>query len=192
MMKTAVSAKRCPECGKAALLEAPACPACGHRYRTRFAAPPVERTQAFDIMLVPPVVERPPRVSPAVRTFVLSFASSFGLVALVGGLLWLGWGLRAAPVKPRPAAAQPLTKAERLYGAIGPGMSLYDVEQAAGGAGRVIRSRDPYMLLLFYDLAHQSVLVSLNRSDVSSGDYRVRSVALYQGKTLLRHRAEQE
>lgn len=174
------------------MLEALACPACGHRYRTRFAAPAVERTQAFDIMLVPPVVVRPQRVSPALRTFVLSFASSFGLVALVGGLLWLGWGLRASPVRPRPAAVQARTKAERLYSAIGPGMSLYDVEQAAGGAGRVIRSRDPDVLLLFYDLAHQGVLVSLNRADVSSGDYRVRSVALYQGKTLVHQRAEQE
>lgn len=174
------------------MLEALACPACGHRYRTRFAVPPVERTQAFDILLVPPVTARPARVSPALRTFAVSFASSFGLVALVGGLLWLGWGLRASPVRPRPAAVQTRTKAERLYGAIGPGMSLYDVEQAAGGAGRVIRSRNPYVLLLFYDLAHQGVLVSLNRGDVSSGDYRVRSVALYQGRTLVQHRAEQE
>lgn len=175
------------------MLEALACPACGHRYRTRFAAPPVERTQAFDIMLVPPVTARPQRVSPALRTFALSFASSFGLVALVGGLLWLGWGLRAAPVRPRPAVlVQPQTQAQRLYGAIGTGMSLYDVEQAAGGAGRVIRSRDPYVLLMFYDLGHQGVLVSLDRADVSSGDYSVRSVALYQGKTLLQLRSEQE
>lgn len=174
------------------MLEALACPACGHRYRTRFAVPPMERTQAFDIMLVPPVVARPPRVSPALRTFVLSFASSFGLVALVGGLLWLGWGLRASPAKPRPAAVQTRTKAERLYSAIGTAMSLYDVEQAAGGAGRVVRSGDPYLLLLSYDFSHQTVRVSLSRSDVSSGDYRVQSVALYQGKTLLQHRAEQE
>lgn len=174
------------------MLEALACPACGHRYRTRFAVPPVERTQAFDILLVPPVLARPPRVSPALRTFVLSFASSFGLVALVGGLLWLGWGLRASPVRPRPGAVQARTKAERLYGAIGTAMSLYDVEHAAGGAGRVIRRGDPTLLVLCYDFSYQSVLVSLSRSDVSSDDYRVRSVALYQGKTLLQHRAEQE
>ena len=86
------------------MLEALACPACGHRYRTRFAVPPIEQTQAFDIVLAPPVVMRPPLMSPALRTFALSFASSFGLVALVGGLLWLGWGLRAAPVRTRPAA----------------------------------------------------------------------------------------
>ncbi len=174
------------------MLEALACPACGHRYRTRFAAPPVERTQAFDIMLVPPVVTRPPRVSPALRTFALSFASSFGLVALVGGLLWLGWGLRASPDKPHPAAVQTQTKAERLYRSVGTAMSLYDVEQAAGGAGHVIRTADPYMLRLSYDFSYQSVQVSLSRTDVSSGDYRVRSVALYQGKTLLQHRMEQE
>ncbi len=175
------------------MLEALACPACGHRYRTRFAAPPVERTQAFDIMLTPPVVTHPPRVSPALRTFTLSFASSFGLVALVGGLLWLGWGLRAAPAKLHPAAiVQTQTKAERLYGAIGTGMSLYDVEQAAGGAGRVIHSGDPNKLMLCYDFSSQCVLVFLNRSDVSSGDYRVQSVALYQGRILLQHRTEQE
>lgn len=175
------------------MLEALACPACGHRYRTRFATPPVERTQAFDIMLAPPVVIRPPLVSPALRTFMLSFASSFGLVALAGGLLWLGWGLRAAPGKPRPAPAVPSqTKAERLYGAIGPTMSLYDVEQAAGGAGRVIRSRDSHMLLLSYEFPPQSVRISFNRADDTSGNYQVRSVGLYRGRTLLRRHAEQE
>ena len=174
------------------MLEALACPACGHRYRTRFAVPPIEQTQAFDIVLAPPVVMRPPLVSPALRTFALSFASSFGLVALVGGLLWLGWGLRAAPVRPHPAAALSQTKAERLYGAIAPTMSLYDVEQAAGGAGRVIRSGDSHLLLLSYEFPPQSVQVSLDRADDTSGDYQVHSVELYRGRTLLRRHTEQE
>ncbi len=175
------------------MLEALVCPACGHRYRTRFAAPPVERTQAFDIMLAPPVIMRPPAVSPALRSFALSFASSFGLVALIGGLLWLGLGLGASPARPRPAAVQPQqTKAERLYGAIETAMSLYDVEEAAGGAGRVIRSGNPDRLLLSYDFPSESVQVSLARTDVSSGDYRVQAVALYRGNVLLRHRADQE
>lgn len=174
------------------MLEVLACPACGHRYRTRFAVPAMERTQAFDIVLTPPVVLRPPAVSPALRSFALSFASSFGLVALIGGLLWLGLGLGAAPARPRPAAAAPQTKAERLYGAIETAMSLYDVEQAAGGAGRVIRSGNPYLLLLSYDFPSESVRVSLDRTDVSSGDYRVQAVALYRNKTLVRRRADQE
>ena len=176
------------------MLEALACPACGHRYRTRFAAPPVEQTQAFDIMLAPPVVMRRPLLSPALRTFALSFASSFGLVALAGGLLWLGWGLRAAPARLRPAAAsaRPQAKAEHLYGAIWPAMSLYDVEQAAGGTGRVVRSGGPLTLLLSYDFPPQSVRVSLIRTDLSSGDYRVHAVALYRGRTLLQHRVAQE
>lgn len=176
------------------MLEALACPTCGHRYRTRFAVPPIERTQAFDIMLVPPVAIRRPLLSPALQTFALSFASSFGLVALAGGLLWLGWGLRAAPATVRPAAAaaksQPM--AEHLFGKISPAMSLYDVEQAAGGSGRVLRSGNPLTLLLFYDFPPQSVRVSLIRSDLSSANYRVQSVALYRGKTLLQHRMDQE
>ena len=175
------------------MLEALACPACGHRYRTRFAAPPIEQTQAFDIVLVPPTALRRPLLSPALRTFALSFASSFGLVALAGSLLWLGWGLRAAPVKLRSAAAaKPQVKADHLYSAIWPAMSLYDVEQAAGGTGRVVRSGGPLTLLLSYDFPPRSVEVSLIRTDSSSGDYRVQSVALYRGKTLLQHRVGQE
>ncbi len=176
------------------MLQALACPTCGHRYRTRFAVPPVERTQAFDLIVVPPVATRPPRLSPALRTFALSFASSFGLVALAGSLLWLGWGLRASPVQPQgtPAPAVAATKAERLYGAIATAMSLYDVEQAAGGAGRVVRNGDPHTLLLSYEYPPQTVRVSLNRTDITSGNYQVQSVALYRGKTLLQHHAEQE
>ena len=174
------------------MLQALICPACGHRYRTRFAAPPVERTQSFDIILSPPVVMRSPRVSPALRTFAVSFASSFGLVALAGGLLWAGWGLRAAPAQPHSAPAPASSKAERLYREIGAAMSLYDVEQAAGIKGRVIRSADPHTLLLSYEYPPQTVQVSLNRDDVSSGNYRVQSVALYRGKTLLQHHTEQE
>ena len=176
------------------MLQALVCPVCGHRYRTRFAVPPVERTQAFDILLAPPVVMRPPLLSPALRTFMVSFASSFGLVALAGGLLWLGWGLRAAPVQPHPASMSTVsaTKAEQLYGAVGLAMSLYDVEQVAGGQGRVIHTVDPRTLLLSYDYPPQTVRVSLNRDDISSGNYRVQSVALYRGKTLLQHHTEQE
>lgn len=176
------------------MLDALTCPACGHRYRTRFEVPAIQKTQAFDIVLRPPVLIRSPRVSPAVRTFVLAFASSFGLVALAGGLLWLGWGLHTAPAKPHlTAAAQlPMTKAERLYAAIDMAMSLYDLDQAAGRTGRIIRVSDPHMLLLSYDYPGQSVHVSLDRTDVTSGNYRVRSVALYQGRALLQRHAEQE
>ncbi len=176
------------------MLEALLCPACGHRYRTRFAVPPLEQTQAFDIVLVPPVRTRPPRVSSAMKTFVTAFASSFGLVALAGGLLWVGWGLEK-PVFSQPgmtasAAAPQASRAERLYAAVGISMSLYDLDQAAGGTGRVIHGSDLHTLLLSYDYADQSVQVALDRTDVTSDDYRVRSVALYQGRTLLQRHAE--
>jgi len=193
MTGPAVCAKRCPQCGKAAMLEALHCAACGHRYRTRFAAP-LERTQAFDILLVPPVKARKRRVSPVVRTFGLAFASSFLLVALVGGLLWAGLGLRQSILaKPRTIAAAALpaaSRAERLYGAIGISMSLYDVAEAAGGTGRVVRGSDPHMLLLAYDYPTQSVHVVLGRDDISSDNYRVRLVELYHGRTLLQRHAE--
>ena len=175
------------------MLEALLCPACGHHYRTRFAAP-VERTQAFDILLVPPVAVRKRRVSPALRTFGLAFASSFALVALSGALLWAGLSLRQPILaKPRMTASAALpaaSRAERLYGAIGISMSLYELAEAAGGTGRVVRGSDPHMLLLSYDYPNQSVHVALGRDDVSSDNYRVRSVALYQGRTLLQHHAE--
>ena len=194
MTGPAVCAKRCPQCGKAALLEALLCPACGHRYRTRFAAL-AERTQAFDILLVPPVTAARKRwVSPALRTFGLAFASSFLAVALVGGLLWTGLALRQPPpAKPRLIAASALpaaSRAERLYKAIGISMSLYDVAEAAGGTGRVVRGSDPYTLLLAYDYPTQSVHVALGRDDVSSDNYRVLSVELYRGRTLLQRHAE--
>ena len=192
MTRPAVSAKRCPQCGKAAMLDALLCPACGHHYRTRFAAP-VERTQAFDILLTPPVAVRKRRVSPALRTFALAFTSSFALVALAGVLLWAGLGLRQpVPAKPQLAASAPPapSRAERLYRAIGISMSLYDVAEAAGSTGRVVRGSDPHMLLLAYDYPTQTVHVALGRDDVSSDNYRVRSVELYRGRTLLQRHAE--
>lgn len=187
MTTAAVSAKRCPQCGKAAMLEALLCPACGHRYRTRFAAP--ERTQAFDLFLVPPVTAKRRHVSPALRTFGLAFASSFALVALAGGLLWAGLDLRQ-PAPPRPHLATPAVvpaanRAGHLYGAIQLSMSLYDLAQAAGSTGQVRRNNDPHILLLAYDYPVQSVHVMLTRTDVTSDNYQVRSVALYQGRTLL-------
>ena len=175
------------------MLEALLCPACGHHYRTRFAAP-VERTQAFDILLVPPVAARRRRVSPALRTFGLAFASSFALVALSGALLWAGLSLRqpilAKQQMTASAALPAASRAERLYGAIGISMSLYELAEAAGGTGRVVRGSDPHTLLLSYDYPTQSVHVALSRDDVSSDNYRVRSVALYQGRTLLQRHAE--
>lgn len=189
---SAVSAKRCPQCGKAAMLEASLCNACGHQYRTRFVAP-VGRTQAFDILLVPPVAARKRRVSPALRTFGLAFVSSFLLVALGGSFLWAVLSLRQPiPVKPQTAAlALPAaSRAERLYGAIRTSMSLYDVAEAAGGTGRVVRANDPHLLLLAYDYPTQTVHVALSRTDVSSDNYRVQSVELYRGRTLLQRHAE--
>ena len=68
-------------------------------------------------------------------------------------------------------------------------MSLYDLDKAAGGMGRVVRASDPHVLLLSYDYPHQSVHVSLSRSDLTSGDYQVQAVSLYQGNVLLQRHA---
>lgn len=198
-MRTVVSAKRCPECGKAAMLQAPSCSICGHRFRTRFVEPPVEKTEAFTLMVTPPVAVRPPPRNGASRTFRLAFLGSFLFVALAGGLLYLAWSarqpaglLRVTPVSSalRPA---PVSPALHLYEAIKPMMSLYDLDKTAGGMGRVVRVSDPYVLLLSYDYpaSHQfppqSVHVSLSRADLVSGDYQVQAVSLYQGKVLERH-----
>ncbi len=39
--------KMCPRCQQPAVLDAPVCRRCGHRYRTQFAPPPLDRTQVF-------------------------------------------------------------------------------------------------------------------------------------------------
>ena len=80
----------------------------------------------------------------------------------------------------------------RLYQTIGPAMSLYELDQAAGGTGRVIQASDPHLLLLSYDYPSRSVRVSLSRDDVTSGDYRVQDVSLYEGHTLLQRQTASE
>ncbi len=208
-MMTSVSAKRCPKCGKAAVLQAVICPACGHEYRTRFAEPAVHRTEAFSLMLLPSAAPaaavRRPR--PA-RSFALAFWSSFLLVAVAGSLLWLGWSVwqwppqatlaatapagtsAAHPAPPiRSASADP---AGHLYKTIDLAMSLYQLDRAAGGTGRVIPCPDPHTLLLSYDYPPRSVRVSLSRTDLSGGDYQVQTVALYRGKTLLQRHAQMD
>ena len=193
-MKTSVSAKRCPECGKAAMLQAACCAVCGHQFRTRFVEPPVERTEAFLLRVMPPPAPLP---RPSIRrraggawTFQAAFLSGFLMVLLAGGLLWLVWsgwpppGSGEAPLLP---AAAPASQAVRLFQSIQPMMSLYDLDRAAGGMGRVVRSSDPHRLLLCYDYPPQSVCVSLSRADVSGGDYQVQDVSLYRGKTRLQH-----
>ena len=182
------------------MLQASVCPVCGHRYRTHFVEPPVERTEAFTLMAVPPVAApRPPRLDGAARTARLAFASSFLLVALAGGLLFFVWNMRqpapqAASVQTRPAddLGAEDREAVRLFQTIGPMMSLYDLDKAAGGTGRVVRASDPHLLLIFYDYPHHSVHVFLSRTDLDSGDYQVQAVALYQGKTLIQRHAEVE
>ena len=207
-MKTSVSAKRCPQCGKVTGLHTSECGACGHQFRTRFAEP-VERTQAFDAVMLPrPPTPRPPALPrrSGVSPFVLAFLGSFCLVAVAGLAAWLALSLSGAftvrpvaAVRPSPARTSPAGtsakpiytatratgRAEDLYERIEISMSLYDVDQAAGGMGRLARSSDPHVLLLSYDYAAQSVRVSLFRSDLSGTDYRVQAVALYRGNTLL-------
>ena len=210
-MRTSVSAKRCPQCGKVTGLHASECSACAHRFRTRFEEP-VERTEAFDAVMLP----RPPAAHPpaprrrGLSPFVLAFLGSFCLVSVAGLAAWLAWSVslgvapRAASGPPAGIAAgapagpslsalpassvagvHPGGRAEDLYERIEMSMSLYDVDQAAGGMGRLARSSDPHVLLLSYDFPDQSVRVSLFRGDLTSDDYRVQAVALYHGNTLL-------
>jgi hypothetical protein len=180
------------------MLQASSCSVCGHRFRTRFVEPPIERTEAFTLMAVPPVARplRRVRRSGGAGAFRLAFLSSFSLIALAGGLICLGWSVRQPPVMARSRmSAPPLVQASQavlLYQAIKPMMSLYDLDKAAGSTGRVIRSTDPHTLLLSYDYPHQSVHVSLFRSDPADGEYQVQDVSLYQGKTLLQRHAEIE
>lgn len=218
-MKTSVSAKRCPQCGKVTGLHASECGACGHQFRTRFAEP-VERTEAFDAHVLPraPASAAPPPLPhrPGLSPFVLAFLGSFCLVATAGLMAWLAWNLSLGPAA-QPAApgslagsapgsatgsavGVPLTsfaaggrrsgRAEALYERIEISMSLYDVDQAAGGMGRVARSSNPHVLLLSYDYPDQSVRVSLFRGDLTGDDYRVQAVALYHGNVLLHRHAD--
>ncbi len=219
---SAISAKRCPQCSKVVGLHLSECPDCGHLFRTRFQDT-VNRTQAFDAVLLPratrpppsPSVSPPPsasripphssrgysrrvrrvRFSPlsAISTFGLAFLGSFSLVALAGIGAWMLLGLNK-DIPPAPAKPVALTSettglrngdARDLYGQITLSMSLYDLQQAARGLGRVIRSADPHMLILSYDYPEQSVRVSLYRTDPTSDDYRVQAVALYHGRQLL-------
>ncbi len=206
-MRTSVSAKRCPQCGKVTGLHAQECGACGHRFRTRFEEP-ADRTEAFDAHMLPraPAAYPPPlRRRRGVSPFVLAFLGSFCLVATVGLGAWLAWGFaqgssalprvsaRAAGSGSLPtayAAGRRTGRAEDLYERLDMAMSLYDVDQAAGGMGRLVHSSDPHVLLLSYDYPDQSVRVSLYRSDLMGDDYRVQATALYRGKVLLHHHAD--
>ena len=132
------------------------------------------------------------------RAFRLAFVSAFLLVALVAGLLCLVWNARpqVSPSAPPQAAssrsAASATPAAHLYEAIQPTMSLYDLDKTAGGMGRVIRASDPHWLLLSYDYPHQSVRVSLSRTNLADADYQVQAVSLYQGTTLVERHAGAE
>lgn len=206
-MKASVSAKRCPQCGKVTGLYAEECGACGHRFRTRFVEP-ADRAEAFDAVMLPrlsaarPFLPRRRGPSP----FVLAFLGSFCLVVTAGLAAWLAWNLSRGPAANTahtsaglsasaslPAAyegARRSGRAEDLYEKIEMAMSLYDVDQAAGGMGRLIHSSSPHVLLLSYDYPDQSVRVSLYRGDLTGDDYRVQAVAIYRGKILLRRHAD--
>ena len=193
VMRTSVSAKRCPECGRVAALQSTECLDCGHRFRTRFEGPD-DRTQAFDAVLLP----RPPenfaapvrRRQPPPPTFLFAFVGSFCLVAVLGVIIWLAWNLNQE-ARPTLPSSVPLRveaqagRADDLYDRVQLSMSLYDLDQIAGSMGRVIRTPSPYTLLLTYDFPGQTVHVLLLRSDLSGNDYRVEAVALYHGKTLV-------
>lgn len=207
-MKASVSAKRCPECSKVTGLQATECLSCGHQFRTRFAEPS-NRTEAFDAMMLPraPAAVVPIRLNPypvqrpgkfsTPFAFTVAFAASFCLAVVVGLAIWLILSLNRGPSAALPptnpatfAGVAPAGRAVDLYERIGVSMSLYDLDQAAGGMGRIIHSNNPHALLLSYDFPDQSVRVSLYRSDITSDDYRVDAVALYHGTTLMQRHSD--
>lgn len=59
--------KLCPNCGQQAPLNATFCSACGHQYRTQFAA---AQTQSFVVMPPVPPAPQPPAPMPWWRWFV--------------------------------------------------------------------------------------------------------------------------
>jgi hypothetical protein len=180
-------------------LQSSECAACGHLFRTRFPEA-TDRTQAFDAVMLPRLPVRltqdAARHRSAPSAFGVAFLTSFLLVGLLALGGWLMWGLsqRVAPVPAHTltlAGGTAIGRAEDLYDRIAISMSLYDLDQAAGGMGRVVRSANPHTLLLSYDYPDQSVRVSLYRSDPNSEDYRVQAVALYHGRTRLQHHTEE-
>ena len=202
---TSVGAKQCPHCGTLTLLQAGLCPACGHRFRTRFIELP--DPAEFEEGGIPPItplhsVIRVKAPRSRGRAALMAAAAMFCLFAL----LWLGrsLGLPAPKLPLSPpaslSAAQaeltadpsevPPAQAESLYSSIQLAMSLYDLDQTAGGLGRVIPVADQNALLLSYDYPDQSVHVLLLRSDVGANDYQVQTVALYRGKTLLQRHVD--
>lgn len=176
---------------------------------------PMDRPAPEPPVSPPPSAFRTPRRSPrtysrrvrrvrssplsAISTFGLAFLGSFSLVALLGAGAWILLGL-SKDDPPAPAKRVALTSqatglrsgdARDLYGQITLSMPLYDLQQVAGGLGRVIRSKDPHTLMLSYDFPEQSVRVSLYRVDPASDDYRVQAVALYHGRQLLNHNSSE-
>ncbi len=202
-MKASVSAKRCPQCGKVTGLHTSECGACGHRFWTRFAEP-VERTEAFDAVMLP----RP--------------AAPAGAVAVRAGLsrLVLPGGDGGAGLELQPGAGPPLGGRPRLSdGLFGERSGVVPGGRAPrrpgggfvrggfvradrdfhvalrcgpdggghGAPGSLVRPAPPASVLR---LPNQSVRVSLFRDDLASDDYRVQAVALYHGNTLLHRHAD--
>ena len=172
-----------------------------------------------------PPAPLPPRAGSA--SFTQAFLGAFCLVASVGLGVWLTWGWSqgagrrgVAPAASSarrseagggfsfalpagasaPASAGGMGRAEALYGRLRPDMSLYDVDQAAGGMGRVIRSAEPQTLRLAYDFPEApgagrgglpSVQLLLRRagsSGAGAGEFRVQWVALYHGSVRVQRR----
>ena len=197
-MEMAVSAKRCPQCGKFSPMEASTCRSCGHHFQTHFDAaeppPGLDRTQAFDAVLLPrlPV----PAAAPAQRKRS-SPVLWFSLIALASILAWAVWMVSENAVfSPAPAyshtGAPAAKNAKDLYNHISISMSLYDLDETASGMGTVERAANPAELSLVYPFGDQSVHVLLYQRDPQSEDYRVSSVSLYQGKISLQHKATEE
>jgi hypothetical protein len=81
-----------------------------------------------------------------------------------------------------------------LYSRIGLSQSLTEVTRTAGGLGRVQRFTDPHLLVLDYNGPAsqgwgETVRVVLERTNPVGSDYRVQTVALYHGATLVKSRS---
>ena len=189
-MRTSVSAKRCPHCHRVTPLSSPTCAGCGHVFRTRFQTP-------SDFPAPPPALLLPASVParPTRRGWLL-----FGLAALAAAMT-LAIILVRPPRAPLPQSAPlpTLLSSEALYARIGLSQSLTEVTRTAGGLGRVQRSSDPHLLTLRYDgpasktlgekTLGENVRVVLERTNLAGNDYRVQTVALYQGETRVKSRS---
>jgi hypothetical protein len=120
-------------------------------------------TADFDVVFLSHSSPHPVRRSGVKRAIWVGLLLVICGVILLG-LIWIREHLRAKPrVVPVtvPVILTPGVRAARLFAAIEPAMSLYELKHATGGLGRVIRVSNPPNLLLSYDFPTRRISVAL-------------------------------